>query len=242
MATWREMIDAVRDQIPEATDNKKVFSDKMILRYLNRGLKKYARKLSELRGDYYYTVETFNPPIDDVDTITLPNGILYSSAPYCTGDIESIYLNDVELNLKYVNEKYINEDEPRAYKIKNRSIYFNGYINTDDEIKLAYFYMPNEFNLSSVTDDASLDSDALAAEIEFPDEYTDLLEMDAIYRACQRINSNKCPMIMKDIMERRKELIESYGGSRSSQPERTPSYEPGPVRENVNNEVDPNRV
>lgn len=217
MSTFQNVLDEVRDNLPETSANAKRWTDASIMRRVNRQLLKLAKTIARISGEWYYTEQDITPPSASAD-LTLPDGSLYSAIPECNGDISSIFINESRMKHGGLTTQFILPQEnctPSAYRIKASKIYFDGYLKTTDEIRLNYYKRPAVVTVGGV----------YTGTVDFPKDHLDVLVNMVSALCLQKDNSDNAQSYFQTFTLSYKRMINDLGSARSTQSRQSLKYE-----------------
>ena len=207
--TFADLIEEVRENVGESDSNKTRFTDKFIARRLNNALKRNAKSIAKLQGEYYFTEQTITPSAEAA-SLQLPNGTLYDAIPECNGQIDSVFVNDGKLRHGSLFMKVLPQENvsPSCYLIRGDYIVFDGYVTTSDEVKLRYYTRPATASLTG----------SFTETVDFPEDHMEVLVLAATIMCHMKDkNVEMVNEVRKQMSYAVKEMIKDVGSSRSNE-------------------------
>jgi len=158
-----------------AESNAEYWTDAKILECLNYSLYKWVAQICSGSSNFFMNKCDVSVAVGE-NNFLLPNGVLYSAASACTGEIYTLENKDTGRTLSHVMPNDIEWNKtgtPYSYSVVGNYIYLSMNLSQATDYVLTYYYIP-----SGIANTAT--------EIDFPKMHHSLLCIDAAILAKER--------------------------------------------------------
>ena len=213
--TFAQVLTDVRYNLSEDADDAKIWTDPELYSRINTALLKLSKLASKQLGDHYYIENTLTP-VASATSMALPNGTLYSNAEDCNGNVSRVFVDEVKMD--HAKDLWrgcipTSGSKPTQYMIRGNKIYFDGYVDTNSEVILHYYYRPEQYvSTSSVV-------------VDFPEDHIDVLVLRTTVNALLKDNSDNVNDFRAQLGFSYKEMLNDIGSSRSTESRQAESYD-----------------
>jgi hypothetical protein len=208
MMSGNQLLALARGYIHEAVPD--FWSDAQLLIHLNASMKRIVLKMQRAADNVFYTSCPI-PTAVGIQRYLLPNGVLYTAAPKCTGKIDLLIDADGNRITKGDWRTFQETDpgSPETKVIIGNYVYLKPTPDTIQNLVLWYWYFPA----------AIVDS---AAELDFLEGFEPLIALDAVRAALIKDEADLSD-VRVEFATLWQDFIDTYAGSRDkSEPDSIP--------------------
>jgi len=199
MMTGNLLIEYTREFLHEEVAN--FWTAPRLLASLNTSMQRIVLKMQVKADRVFYTSCTI-PVVAGTRNYTLPNGVLYTAAPKCTGKVDLLFNSNGDIIGKGDFRLFFGgaTGSPSSIVIANNQLYLDKTPASSENLTLWYWYFPTPIVASDT-------------EIDFIEGYEELIALEVAKKSLIK-DEAELSDIRYEIAEMWKEFDNTYCGSR----------------------------
>ena len=197
--TGNELLEDVREYVHESVAD--FWTDARMFSSLNKSMKRIVLKMQKMADRVFYTSCTI-PVVAGTQRYALPDGVLYTAAPKCTGKIDHVF-NSTGDEFGKADFRLIHKSEtgtPANIVLVGNWIYLDRIPVASENLTLWYWYFPTPIVAGSTS-------------IDFLEGYEEWIALETAKKSLIK-DEAALEDIRFEIAEIQQEFINTYCGSR----------------------------